>query len=214
MAKIFLHYDESGAVLDGSLYAPTDANYVFFTDAEVNTETAENYAQLFALDFSTVLAQSAPYFFPLKFAVNLDHAKSFLRQKIWAEYERAMHFIFDYYPPAEREGWALKALQAAQWLQLTPEQKAGAVLTLPDPACPLRILITEAVLDRLPTVDDVQTVDDLAAQVFTNSAVFQDIYGKMTGYKTDRIRLIDTLSSVGEVKNFTYNFPQFLPLGG
>lgn len=212
--KIFVKYDETGAAVDGSLDAPADASFVLFAEADTETEAVGNWAELFALDFSTVLAQSPPFAFPLKFAQSLDHAKAFLRREVWAEYERALYYVFDYYPPSEREGWPLKYLQAVNWLQTPPGDKPALIAALASPACMHRILLREAVPDRDLTADDVGAVDDLAGQIFANAALFQEIYGRMTGYKTAQIRLIDALTTVSEVNAFSFDFPQFLPVGG
>lgn len=212
--KIFVKYDENGAAVDGSLDAPSDDSFIFFTEAEVETETVDAWPELFTLDFSDVLTQSAPYVFPLKFAQSLEHAKAFLRREVWAEYENGLQFVFDYYPPSEREGWALKYLQAVDWLPRSAEEKAGIVAIVDSPYCMHRMLIREAVFAGTPTVDDVPLVDSLAQNIFQNAALFQDIYGRMTGYKTEQMRLIDALTTVSEVNAFTFNFPQFLPVGG
>jgi hypothetical protein len=212
--KIFVKYDEAGAAVGGSLDAPLDDSYTLYTEAETDTEAAAHWPEVFTLDFSAVLNQSAPYFFPLKFAVSLDHAKEFLRREVWAEYDNALQFVFQKYPEAEREGWPLKWVQAVDWLQTPPADKPALIESLASPLCVFRILLREAVPDRELTSGDVSLVDELCMLIIQNGAIFQDIYGRMTGYKTIQMRLVDTLSSVGDVNAFTLNFPQFLPVGG
>lgn len=142
-----------------------EKDYKVNSEGEIVKKTFEDYAQ----------------------ELTLEELKEIKRKEILEDYENSLKIITDKYPNAEREGWALKEIQAKKWLSASVEQKKELKKEL-------KILVNES------ENDTIEKIDELANEILTKSAIYQTIYGKETKRKKARLKALETAENFEDIK--------------
>lgn len=123
--------------------------------------------------------------------ISISFAKQNKYNEILKAYENKMNLITSKYPTSEREGWAVKKIQAETWLASSDSEKTSLKTSL-------LMLVSESLSN---SNEDITT---LANSIIRDSNAYQVFYGSETKNKRNKLKQLESATTLVEINSIKY----------
>jgi hypothetical protein len=123
--------------------------------------------------------------------ISLSYYRKEKEKEILKAYEAKMNLITSKYPLSEREGWAVKKIQAEQWLASSDLEKTDLKTTL-------LMLVSESISNSN------EDITILANAIIRDSNAYQVFYGTETKNKRMKLKALEESLTLEEINLIKY----------